>query len=281
MRNVSSVSHAPPSVLHRSYCEALCDVPFWSLSMASGCPCRAILSAFSADHAAFLSQLPGLTLVVAPFLRVPTTSPQQTWVCYRSVLHCLANLLQFKQPDYLPDSAASLAFRHRSAVQHAPTAFRASWAADVFSTILAQLEPPQADSPSARSYCDACQRLHDLGFEWASSIAREGARLPMATSQPPVSGRARGNVPPHALDALCPSLAPLLPASSLLSLFSPSFSGACSSPGIFILPHARAGGGLWMSPRSACPRSGALRSRGGPLERATARFCSPSRLDRA
>ena len=105
----------------------------------------------------------------------------------RSLLHCLANLLQFERPDLLPDTAASiaqLAFRHgglglrkRRADSLPSLAVRAP---DVFAALLPQLESPQPDSASARALCDARQRLFDLGFDpppWAS-VTREGPPEP-------------------------------------------------------------------------------------------------------
>ena len=71
-------------------------------------------AALSADHAAFLAGPPG-GLVVAPLLRFCPCPPEQTRAFAaehdRSFLHCLENLLQFEQPDLLPNSAASAAQR--------------------------------------------------------------------------------------------------------------------------------------------------------------------------
>ena len=197
-----------------------------------------------ADHAALLDQLPGL-----PDL-------QAAWLL---LLYCAsARALRSARPRSTPQPR----FGHLGRIVCLPSPSGRPTSSPLV--------------PSARlrfsALCDARRRLCDLGCDpppWAS-ITREGPPEPVLDESPWKTGPGGGNVPPPALSmtasplgsragsrlprvpSFCPSLAPSLPVSSLLSLlprscrlsprsFACSSSGACSSPCLLGLPRVRAG----------------------------------------
>ena len=108
--------------------------------------------------------------------------------------------LRRPSPPWRKASWAVLAGRAAQTVGGSPSSGRGNGRAqpqrpDVFATLLPQLKSPQPDPASARTLCDARQRLLDLEFgppPWAS-IAREGARLSLsltrAPRKPPPAGK--------------------------------------------------------------------------------------------
>ena len=117
------------------------------------------------------------------------------------------------------------------------------------------------------------------------STRRRGLALPgrarlslFLTRTPRKTGPGGGNVPPPALSTTAsPFLA--VPTSPELSLEPPLFRVLLLRRLRLPLPFGSASCSCGSAldelgdHRSACPRSGALRSRAGPLERATARVC--------
>ena len=185
-----------------------------SSSLPAWPPSALIMQPFSTSSPACrISKQLGCCSSTAPLLRPARPAPEHTRAFAaehdRSLIHCLADLLQFERPDLHRRQHCPACFSPRRARSEAPCSTAACWASwadslpslavrapDVFAALLPQLESPQPDSASAHALCDARQRLFDLGFgppPW-TSITREGPPEPVLDEDPSEDRqRANGN----------------------------------------------------------------------------------------
>ena len=237
----------------------------------------------------------------------------------RNILCCLAQLLHIVpgEADPLPQSAAAranLSLRHgglglRSAAEHAPAAYFASWADSLGALrvrepdschIIARLLDDATSGPSLflSSLAGAVHLLRDTGFPPPAfaDLPLQPPVVPANPDEPVDTTRGWQRPASRAIDdstADPPSLALLesqcgpfasrilaaLPSCHELTLDSPVFRALLLRRLRLPLPldaaacRCRRPVDPLGDHRAACPRSGILRSRGLPLERAAARVC--------